>query len=379
MPAGASDRRWMSLALALGRRGLGRTWPNPSVGCVIVKEGRVLGRGHTASGGRPHAETLALKQAGAAARGATAYVTLEPCAHHGQTPPCASALVEAGISRAVTALSDPDPRVAGKGHAILRAAGVRVDEGCLRKEAEADQAGFLSRIRRGRPMLSLKLASSFDGRIATSGGESRWITGPAARRMVHLMRARHDAVLIGVGTARADDPRLDQRGLGIAHQPVRVVADSGLSCPRSGKLAESVAQQPLWLCHGPGAPPGARAFWQERGARLIECGIGPDGRLDMKDMLAKLGAAGLTRVFCEGGGQLAASLLAAGLVDRLIGFTAGLALGAGGTPAVAALPEAPLAEAPRFRLLESRPLAGDLLHVWAPVPDRPGGTGTPPA
>lgn len=364
MPAGASDRRWMSLALALGRRGLGRTWPNPSVGCVIVQGDRVLGRGHTAQGGRPHAETLALKQAGHAARGATAYVTLEPCAHHGKTPPCAQALVDAGIARVVTALTDPDPRVGGKGHVILRAAGVLVDEGCLGDAAAADQAGFLSRAQSGRPMLALKLASSFDGRIATSGGESRWITGPEARRMVHLMRARHDAVLIGAGTALADDPQLDQRGLGIAHQPVRVVADSRLRCPQSGKLAASASDQPLWLCHGPEARTEARAFWRERGARLIACECGPDGRLLMEDMLAKLGDAGLTRVFCEGGGQLAASLLAAGLVDRLIGFTAGLALGAGGTPAIGQLPDGPLSGAPRFRLIETRAIGTDVLHVW---------------
>ena len=352
----------MALAIQLGARGLGLVWPNPAVGCVIVRQGRIVGRGWTQEGGRPHAEPVALAQAGAAARGATAYVSLEPCSHHGKTPPCAEALVAADIARVVTALEDPDPRVSGRGHALLRAAGVEVTTGVLAAEAAAVQAGFLRRIRLGRPMVTLKLATSFDGRIATASGESRWITGEGARHLVHAMRARHDAVLVGGGTLRADDPLLTVRGMGALRQPVRIVASAGLNLPL-GRLAGSVAQGPVWLLHGEGAPVAARGAWEAAGARLLPVALGGGG-LDPAAMLLALGQEGLTRVFCEGGGQLAAALLAAGLVDEVIGFTAGLALGAGGLPSLAALPEGALAEAPRFALLESRAVGGDVLHRW---------------
>ncbi|WP_337248782.1 bifunctional diaminohydroxyphosphoribosylaminopyrimidine deaminase/5-amino-6-(5-phosphoribosylamino)uracil reductase RibD [Rhodovulum sulfidophilum] len=360
-----ADARFMALALALGARGKGRTWPNPAVGCVLVREGRIVGRGWTAPGGRPHAEPQALAHAGRQARGATAYVTLEPCSHHGKTPPCAEALIAAGVARVVTALEDPDPRVAGRGHALLRAAGIAVETGVLAGAATRDHRGFLLNRCTGRPMVTLKLASSFDGRIATAAGESRWITGPAARRHVHALRAAHDAVMVGGGTARADDPVLTVRGLGIAHQPVRVICASGLDLPETGALAASVGDAPLWLCHGAGADPARRSAWQARGARLIEVATGAGGGLDQAALLSALGAAGLTRVFCEGGGSLAAALLGAGLVDELIGFTAGLALGAEGRPSIGPLELAHLVEAPRFALTETRPLGPDLLHVWS--------------
>ncbi|MGC9420665.1 MAG: bifunctional diaminohydroxyphosphoribosylaminopyrimidine deaminase/5-amino-6-(5-phosphoribosylamino)uracil reductase RibD [Rhodovulum sp.] len=358
------DARFMALALALGARGQGRTWPNPAVGCVIAKDGRLLGRSWTAPGGRPHAEPIALAQAGAAARGATAYVSLEPCSHHGRTPPCAEALVAAGVARVVTALEDPDARVAGRGHAILRAAGIEVTTGMLEAAARRAHRGFLLNRTQGRPALTLKLASSFDGRIATATGESRWITGPEARRMVHAMRARHDAVMVGGGTARADDPDLTVRDLGVAHQPVRVVCSRRLDLPLDGRLAQSADSVPLWLCHGADADPARVAAWTARGARMIEVDLAPGGQLDPQGVLRALGAAGLTRVFCEGGGSLAASLLSAGLVDELVGFTAGLALGAEGWPALGALGLDRLPEAPRFRLIETRPVGGDVLHVW---------------
>ena len=354
----------MALALALGARGLGRVWPNPAVGCVIVGPGgRVLGRGWTQPGGRPHAETVALAQAGAAARGATAYVSLEPCAHHGRTPPCAEALVAAGVARVVTALEDPDPRVAGRGHAILRAAGIAVTPGVMAAEAEALQRGFLSRIRTGRPMLTLKLATSFDGRIATAAGESRWITGPEARHLTHGLRARHDAVLVGGGTARADDPMLNVRGLGPVAQPLRLVASATLDLPEAGRLAASAGELPLWLLHAPSTPAARRAAWAARGARLVQVAAGPGG-LDPAALLVALGAEGLTRIFCEGGGRFAATLLAAGLVDELVGFTAGLALGADGRPALGPLGLQALARAPRFRLAETRTVGPDLFHRW---------------
>jgi diaminohydroxyphosphoribosylaminopyrimidine deaminase/5-amino-6-(5-phosphoribosylamino)uracil reductase len=352
----------MALALTLAGRGLGNVWPNPAVGCVIVKDGRIVGRGWTQPGGRPHAERRALDQAGAAARGATAYVTLEPCAHHGKTPPCSEALIGAGVTRVVTALTDPDPRVAGRGHAMLRAAGVAVDEGVMEAEARALQAGFLSRITQGRPWLALKLATSFDGRIALSNGQSQWITGPAARARVHALRARFDAVMVGGGTARADDPLLTVRGFTPLRQPVRVVASGALDLPR-GRLAGSLDQAPLWLVHGPQAPAEARAFWSGIGAELIEIPASDPG-LDPQALLQALGAAGLTRVFCEGGGQFAASLMRAGLVDELIGFTAGVVLGGDGRAALGALGLEQLTEAPRYRLSETQALDGDILHRW---------------
>ncbi|SHJ15538.1 bifunctional diaminohydroxyphosphoribosylaminopyrimidine deaminase/5-amino-6-(5-phosphoribosylamino)uracil reductase RibD [Wenxinia saemankumensis] len=360
------DRRHMAAALALGARGQGRCWPNPAVGCVIVRDGRVIGRARTADGGRPHAEMRALAMAGPAARGATAYVTLEPCAHHGATPPCAESLVAAGIARVVIAAADPDPRVAGRGVAILRAAGIAVMEGVLADRAERDLAGFLSRTTRGRPAVTLKLAASLDGRIATATGESRWITGPEARRAVHAMRARHDAVMVGAGTARADDPMLDVRGLGIDRQPVRVVLSRHLDLPGGGRLGHSARDLPLWLCHGPTAAADLRTAWQGRGAILVPCEV-EGGQLDPASVLAALGARGLTAVFCEGGGALAASLICAGLVDRLVTFQAGLAIGAEGTPALAAMGLGRLAEAPRFVLEEVRPLGPDTLATWRPA------------
>jgi diaminohydroxyphosphoribosylaminopyrimidine deaminase / 5-amino-6-(5-phosphoribosylamino)uracil reductase len=358
------DDRWMRLAIALGARGLGRVWPNPAVGCVIVKAGRVLGRGWTQDGGRPHAETMALAQAGRQARGATAYVSLEPCSHHGQTPPCADALIAAGLARVVVGLGDPDPRVSGRGLAALRDAGIAVTEGVCTPEAQRAHRGFLTRVGQGRPMLTLKLATSADGRIATASGESQWITGAQARAWVHGMRACHDAVLVGAGTARADDPSLTVRGLGISHQPVRIVLSRRLDLPLDSALMRSARDIPVWLCHGPDAPEAAKTAWEAAGARLIAATTGLGGQLDLSAVMTALGAAGLTRVFCEGGGMLAASLLGADLVDDLALITAGMVLGAEGTPAVGAMGIAALAEAPRFALTETRALGGDVFSLW---------------
>jgi diaminohydroxyphosphoribosylaminopyrimidine deaminase/5-amino-6-(5-phosphoribosylamino)uracil reductase len=357
------DQRMMAQALSLGRRGMGQCWPNPAVGCVIVANGRIVGRGCTAPGGRPHAETLALAQAGALARGATVYVSLEPCAHHGETPPCAQALIDAGVARVVVAIEDSDARVAGQGFDMLRAAGVVVESGVLADEAAHDHAGFFMRNDLGRPFVTLKLASSFDGRIATATGDSQWITGGPARRMVHGLRARHDAVMVGGGTARSDDPMLTVRGLGVVRQPVRVVVSRRLDLPLMGQLAQSAGEVPLWLCHGGDADASLVSAWEGMGARLIPCGVAA-GMLDLRDVLQNLGAAGLTRVFCEGGGAVAASLLAQDLVDELVGFTAGLAIGAEGVPSLGAMGIGALEEAPRFDLLSVARIGGDVVHHW---------------
>lgn len=353
----------MALALSLGRRGQGRTWPNPAVGCVIVKEGRIIGRGWTQAGGRPHAEPMALAEAGEGARGATAYVSLEPCAHFGKTPPCAQALIDAGIARVVAALEDSDPRVSGQGFAMLRAAGIAVTTGLRAAEAAYDHEGFFLRTEQGRPFVTLKMASSFDGRIATGSGQSQWITGGEARRLVHAMRARHDAVMVGAGTARADDPSLTVRDLGILEQPARVVVSRHLDLPLMGQLARSAKDIPLYLCHGAGADRERTQAWAGLGATLLSCAaLGT--QLDPRDVLQQLGRAGLTRVFCEGGSALAASLLAHDLVDELVGFTAGLGIGAEGLPAIGALGIGRLSEAPRFDLVELRPIGADILHRW---------------
>ena len=365
MSAGA-DRRFMALALSLGRRGMGRVWPNPAVGCVIVKDGRIIGRGWTADGGRPHAEPQALAEAGAAARGATAYVTLEPCAHHGKTPPCAEALVATGVARVVIATGDPDPRVAGRGVEILKAAGIEVETGVMQAEADVDHVGFFSRITKGRPFVTLKIASSLDGRIATATGESRWITGPQARRAVHALRARHDAVMIGGGTARADDPMLDIRDLGISRQPVRVVVSRRLDLPTGGRLARTAKDQPLWLCHGPEAE-ARRAEWQALGAESLPCEVS-GGQISPASALAALAEKGLTRVLCEGGSALAASLLREGLVDELIVHSAGVAIGAEGTPSLGAMGIDRLGNAPRFDLAEVKQLGADVQSVWRRKP-----------
>lgn len=349
----------MRHAIALGARGLGQVWPNPAVGCVIVREGRVLARGWTQPGGRPHAEAMALAQCDA--RGAVAYVSLEPCAHHGKTPPCADALVAAGVARVVTALTDPDARVAGRGHARLRAAGIEVVEGVEHDAARAANAGFLLRVSEGRPLVTLKLALTLDGRIAMASGESRWITGALSRRAVHALRARHDAVLVGAGTLRADDPDLRVRDLGMVRQPVRIVALPRLDIDPAARLFDGLPEAPLWLVHADTlAPPDALAA---RGVTLIGCRPDAAG-LEARAMLSALGARGLTRVLCEGGGMLAASLLRAGLVDQIVVFQAGALIGAEGRAGLGALGFAKLADAPRFQLQQVQALGNDVMQVW---------------
>lgn len=359
----ASDLRFMALALSLGRRGMGCSAPNPAVGCVIVRQGRIVGRGWTAPGGRPHAETQALAQAGTAARGATVYVSLEPCSHHGKTPPCAEALINAGVARVLAPFEDNDARVCGRGFEMLRAAGIEVITDVMAEEAGRDLAGFVMRNEQGRPWVTLKLATSLDGRIATASGQSKWITGPEARRFVHGLRARHDAVMVGAGTARADDPTLTVRDLGLRRQPVRVVVSRRLDLPLMSNMARTAGQVPLWLCHGSEVDASLAEAWRGLGARLLACDV-VGGQVDAESVLRRLGTEGLTRVLCEGGGSLAASLLSAGLVDELIGFTAGLAIGAEGLPGVGALGLARLPEAGRFRLVETRAIGGDVLHRW---------------
>ncbi len=361
----ADDIAHMRAALALARRGLGGTWPNPSVGCVVVKDGRVVGRAVTAPGGRPHAEPLALDLAGASAHGATVYVTLEPCCHWGRTPPCTDALISARVARVVVATRDPDPRVDGVGIAKLRASGIAVDEGLLKHSADAIAAGFWSRVHSGRPLVTLKLASTLDGRIATRAGESRWITGEAARRAAHALRGRSDAVMVGVGTVMADDPELTCRIPGYRTTPlVRIVADSHLRTPLTKKLIATASQNPTWMLIRDGTDRERRHAFADLGIKLIEVSGAQTG-IDIAQGLAALADAGLTRILVEGGAELSASLLRADLVDRIAWFHAPAVMGGDAWPAVQAFGIDHLAAMPRFTRIAETTLGDDMLTEFA--------------
>ncbi|MFI4949100.1 MAG: bifunctional diaminohydroxyphosphoribosylaminopyrimidine deaminase/5-amino-6-(5-phosphoribosylamino)uracil reductase RibD [Alphaproteobacteria bacterium] len=365
MTASVLDLRLMRAALALARRGLGNVWPNPAVGCVVVRDGRVIGRGWTQPGGRPHAEAEALARAGGAARGATAYVTLEPCGHWGRTPPCADALIEAGLARVVVAIEDPDPRVAGGGLQRLRAAGIAVETGLCAEDAADINAGFLTRLRLGRPLVTLKLATSLDGRIATASGESRWITGEPARERAHLLRATHDAILVGTDTVVADDPQLTCRLPGLArHSPVRVVLDRQLRVPSGARVFAEARQTATWVVTLAAAHQARQEALREAGVVVIAAAPDPAGRIDVGSALARLGERGLTRLLVEGGGRLAAALLRAALVDRLVWFHAPVLLGGDGIPAVGELGRSALAEMPGFERLASETVGPDVMTTF---------------
>ncbi|NQW10750.1 MAG: bifunctional diaminohydroxyphosphoribosylaminopyrimidine deaminase/5-amino-6-(5-phosphoribosylamino)uracil reductase RibD [Alphaproteobacteria bacterium] len=354
----------MDVALRLARRAVGDTAENPPVGCVLVRDGRIVGRGRTASGGRPHAEAEALARAGDAARGSTAYVTLEPCAHHGRTPPCADALIEAGIARVVVAIEDPDPRVDGAGLARLRAAGLDVSVGSGAETAAVIAGGFLTRMRAGRPIVTLKLATSLDGRIATSTGASRWITGPAARARGHRMRARHDAILIGVGTAIADDPSLDCRLPGLrTRSPIRVVMDGALRLPASSGLVRTARDRPTLVVATSQVNPDRRRALEEFGVAVSTVAADEEGRPCVTAALAMLAESGIGRVLVEGGAAVARSLVAADMVDTVAWFRAPVVLGGDGIPAVGALGLDAVDAAPRFVSVRTESLDGDTLEI----------------
>jgi len=358
----------MQAALALARRGLGRVWPNPAVGCVLVRpdlDGRVVGRGWTQPGGRPHAEAMALQAAGEEARGATAYATLEPCAHTGDTPPCADALIVAGVARVVVATGDPDPRVDGQGLARLADAGVEVSTGVLTDEATDLNAGFISRVQHGRPLFTLKTATTLDGRIATRSGDSQWITGTTARAEGHLLRAEHDAVLTGIGTARADDPALTCRLPGMADRsPVRIVCDSGLDLSPASQLATTARDIPVLLITVNGHDAGKAAALTGLGVEILCVGNDGEGRPAPMETAKALGTRGFTRVLVEAGATLTAAFMGAGLIDRIVWFRAAKAIGGDGLGAIAELGIESLGRAFTYERDGVRECGNDLIETY---------------
>jgi diaminohydroxyphosphoribosylaminopyrimidine deaminase/5-amino-6-(5-phosphoribosylamino)uracil reductase len=362
----AADQRFMQLALTLGRRGQGRTWPNPAVGAVVVKDGVIIGRGWTQPGGRPHAEPEALMRAGEAARGATLYVTLEPCSHIGKSPPCADAIIAAGIARVVSAIEDPNPEVAGQGHAKLRAAGIAVDIGLGAAEAAHDHAGHFRRVRDKRPHVILKLAVSSDGKIGAAGRKPVAISGEAAKARVHLLRAQCDAILVGIGTVRADDPLLTCRLPGMeARSPVRVVLDRSLRIPGSSRLVHSARETPLWVMTSTLAEARAAMKLGAAGAQVIRVATAtsPPG-LDLATVLHALSEKGITRLLVEGGARVASSFVAAGLVDEVWLLRGAEPVGADGVAALDALPLTSITQSPSFRVRASESLQRDTLTIY---------------
>jgi diaminohydroxyphosphoribosylaminopyrimidine deaminase / 5-amino-6-(5-phosphoribosylamino)uracil reductase len=362
-----TDREWMAQALALAALGEGTTRPNPLVGCVVVHEGAVVGRGFHRAAGEPHAEALALAEAGAAARGATLYVNLEPCAHHGRTAPCSEAIVRAGIRRVVAAIGDPNPLVDGRGLSALRDAGIDVTEGVLEPEARALNAPFLSTHQRHRPWVTLKAAQSLDGRIAAAGGSSTWVTGDASRRFAHRLRFCHDAVLVGARTIRQDDPRLTIRLAGIDAVRRRVVLAPRLGLDPSAKVFRrermSAPRTRVYVGAACAEPDAARL---RDVAEIVQVQDGPDG-LDLSAVLADLRDAGVQSVLVEGGGKTSGAFLRSGLVDEIVLFIAGRLFGTGdATPVVdvAAAPDP--GRAWRVHPTAFIPIGKDLVLVGRP-------------
>jgi len=362
----AADARFMQLALTLGRRGQGRTWPNPAVGAVVVKDGVIVGRGWTQPGGRPHAEPEALKRAGDAARGATLYVTLEPCSHVGKSPPCVDAVIAAGIARVVSAIEDPNPEVAGQGHAKLRAAGIAVDVGPNAAEAAHDHAGHFRRILDKRPHVILKLAVSADDRIGAAGRTPVVITGEAAKTRVHLLRAQCDAILVGIGTVKADDPSLTCRLPGMeTRSPVRVVLDRALRISGTSRLVHSARETPLWVITSDLSEAPAAMKLGAAGAQVIRVAAtaSPPG-LDLLAALHALAEKGISRLMVEGGARVASSFVAADLIDEVWLLRGPDAVGVDGVPALDALPLTALTGSPAFKVRASDSLGKDTLTIY---------------
>jgi diaminohydroxyphosphoribosylaminopyrimidine deaminase/5-amino-6-(5-phosphoribosylamino)uracil reductase len=358
------DERFMRLAMALGRRNLGHTWPNPAVGAVVVKDGVVVGRGWTQPGGRPHAETQALKRAGKLAEGATMYVSLEPCSHKGKTPPCTDAIIRAGIVRVVSAMEDPNPEVAGGGHAKLMAKGIRVDVGLGANEAQRIHAGHVKRVTTGYPLVTLKMAVSADDKVAAAGRRPVAISGEEARERVFQMRAHSDAILVGIGTVLADNPALTCRLPGMFElSPIRVVLDSQLRLPLASHVVATVRETPTWIFGSGTASTIAEEILVERGAKVFRVGS-KDGRLDVVEVLRILGGEGITRVMAEGGPTIAASLVKADLIDEAVLLRSDKTIGPDGIDPLADLPFRMLTHSVNLAMCGSEQVGPDRIEYF---------------
>lgn len=347
----AEHQRWMQHALALSRRNLGQTWPNPSVGALLVKDSRIVGEGWTGRGGRPHAETQAIAQAGELAQGATLYVTLEPCSHYGKTPPCSEAVAAAGITRCVIAVRDPNTLVNGQGIARLKSSGIEIIENVGEAEAREINRGFFSVIEKGRPYVALKLATSQDGKIADADGKSKWITGEASRAWVHLLRSQHDAIATGIGTVLADDPLLTCRLPGLEDRsPVRVVFDHSLHLPAESQLVKTAKDVPVWVV--------TSAQKTDLPVTLLNADTDT-----IESALRLLTAQGITRLMVEAGEKLATSFFRSGMVDRIYWFCAPAVIGAGGMDAITGGMDCVLAS-PDYEKEASRSFGDDILTVY---------------
>lgn len=364
----SSDETFMQGALALARRGLGRSWPNPAVGAVLVRPGNraeIISRGWTKPGGRPHAERVALERAGARAKGCTLYVTLEPCVHHGLTPPCTDAIITAGIARVVYSAADPDPRVSGKGIAQLRAAGIEIAGGVLATQGQQLSLGHRLRVTKHRPMVQLKIAVGADGLIAKGDGAPVWATGEQARAHGHLLRARADAILVGRGTVAADDPALTCRLPGMAERsPVRIVLDSNLSLPDKTKLMATLSDAPLWVCCSEQVEEKIVQTLRDTGAQVIQVASARQGGLDPHGVLTALAERGITRLLIEGGPQVSQCFWSANLVDEVYVYQGPEPVGAGGLDALARDGLKAVQNASSFAASPARTLAGDTLTVY---------------
>ena len=359
------DLRWMEAALNLGSRSLGLAAPNPAVGAILVRDRAIVGRGVTAPGGRPHAERIAIDQARAAARGATLYVTLEPCSHFGVSPPCVDAVIAAGVARVVSAMEDPNPLVGGQGHARLKAAGIAVSVGARAAQARRDHLGHILKVTAGRPCVTLKLAETADGFASGGSNDARLrITGPIADLRVQIMRSTHEAIMVGIETALADDPALTVRLPGVDRKPLRVVLDTRLRLPERSRLAATAADIPTLVLAGTAAPDEAARRLEGLGVMIERVPADADGRVDLHQALRTLAARGITRVFSEGGPKVAARLIALKLADAIALITADKPLGRPGVAALDAEARAALLDDTSYRRVETFAYGPDTMRLW---------------
>ena len=368
-PDAATDAAFMGAAIGWGRRYLGLTAPNPAVGCVIVRDGVIIGRGATQPGGRPHAETEAIRDAGENARGATLYVSLEPCSHHGVTAPCADAIVNAGLKRVVSAIEDPDQRVAGRGHAKIVEAGIALRTGIGAREARRLTVGHILRVTEGRPMVTLKLAETQDGFAAGGKHDPRLlITGQAANNRVQILRALHDAIMVGVGTVLADDPLLTVRSPGMeARKPLRIVLDTHLRMPATSRLAATARDVPVLVIAGEKAPVDARLALEAKGVEVERVRVGAGGHVDLPAVLRALGKRGVTRIFSEGGPKVGSALITQGLADEVVMFSGVKPFGGRGVPALDEAARKKLGDIRRFELLDDGYVGLDRVRYYERV------------